>query len=156
METPTRTPMLRITFLMSLGTLLAHCLTMISIGSFLTALGIVKALDDRFTAADPSFAATEDHPMSAGLAITVVIAALLAPHLRPKLEPMIMRIFLSQEELAAGQQYVKTPKTAANRASNSKIFLYGVPVMALVYYPFACWQSYRDMESRLAYPRTTA
>ncbi|KAK5696456.1 hypothetical protein LTR97_007758 [Elasticomyces elasticus] len=126
METPTRTPMLRVTFLMSLGTFLTHVLTMISIGSFLTALGIVKALDDRSTAADPSFAATEDHPMSAGLAVTVVIAALLAPHLRPALEPMTMRIFLTQGELAARQQYVKTAKIAANRTSNSKMFLYGV------------------------------
>ncbi|KAK4954162.1 hypothetical protein LTR10_007590 [Elasticomyces elasticus] len=141
---------------MSFGTLLAHVLNMISIGSFLTALGVVKALDDRFTAADPSFAATKDHPMSAGFAVTVVIAALLAPHVRFILEPMTMRIFLSQGELAAGQQYVKTPKTATNRASNSKIFLYGVPVMVLVYFPFACWQFYRDMESRLAYPRATA
>ncbi|KAK5720644.1 hypothetical protein LTR15_006604 [Elasticomyces elasticus] len=130
---------------MSFGTLLAHVLTMISIGSFLTALGIVKALDDRFTAADPSFAATEDHPMSAGLAVMVVIAALLAPDVRFILEPMAMRVFLTQGELAAGQQ-----------ASNSKLFMYGVPAMALIYFPFACWQFYRDMESRLAYPRTTA
>ncbi|KAK3649189.1 hypothetical protein LTR56_007029 [Elasticomyces elasticus] len=151
METPTPAPTLRVGLLMSVGTLLAHILTMMGIVHFLRLLGIVKALDDRFTAMSPSFGATKDHPLSVGLAATVLLATPLAPHLRPKLEPMVMRIFLSREELVGTLQYTQTPRTAANTASNSKMFLY-ISVMVLVYFPF----TYRDMESRLAYPRTTA